>query len=790
MSVKSLTVVFLLTLSFLFAENSNRTCTISGRITNEHNEPLPNCNVMVKQIGEGTASDTRGYYSLKLPAGNYTLEYKFVGYQNVTREITISEGQTSLTINIKLKQSTITQKTVTVTGEREELTISAQKLESMDIHNMPTVYSDVLRSIKILPGVTSNNELSTSYNVRGGNYDENLIYLNGYEIHRPFLLRKGVEENQSLVNPDMVEDLSFYGGGFPARFGDKLSSALEVKYKTGSSTKIEGKARADLLNAGLTFRNKYKNLSWTVGGRYAYPGIFLEGLQTKGDFNPEFYDVQAILNYEFSKNVNLELFGISASNKFDLTPKDWVGNFHGFSREDFREIKIEFEGNKDYNYNTQLLGLKLQSKLTDNSFFKISFAHYYTKEEEKIDLIGDVYYSENALDFLGPIEYDFVKKQFEEADNYLELKTFEIHPTFRLNLKKHSLLLGFTYKVQQFENSIDEKFWEVGDSLILTPVPEETDRFNDIDLKSYSAYIQDVITFSDKFQLNLGIRGSYYDYNEETLISPRVSAHYYYSPVTTFRFSAGFYAQQPFIYELRSVEDLEATKLKSQKSIHLIAGWEQKFLNNTELNVEAYYKILDDILPYHIDDVKLVYESTNANEGFAFGVDVLLKGEVLPGTRNWIGYSYLNTKEREKETSDYTRRILDQTHTLQLFIQDKGKKNKKLQSHLRILMGSGFLFHPRTIGVDPETKEEALVVNNDRIDEFSRFFRADMGLTWRMKFSNDWKLVVVAEVLNVFDNKNALSYSFQHVIPGSKVPFRVPHLLSRRTVNIGAQLTF
>ncbi|MFA8342619.1 MAG: TonB-dependent receptor domain-containing protein [Rhodothermaceae bacterium] len=789
MSVKSFAVVFLFTFALLFAGNNAKTCTIHGKITNEFNESLPNCNVMVKQLSEGTASDASGYYSLKLSPGKYTLEFKFVGYQNETREITISEGQTNLVLNIKLKQSTITQETVTVTGDREELTISAQKLESMDIHNMPTVYSDVLRSIKILPGVTSNNELSTSYNVRGGNYDENLIYLNGYEIYRPFLLRKGVEENQSLVNPDMVQDLSFYGGGFPARFGDKLSSALEVKYKTGKESKIQGKARADLLNAGLTFRSKYKNLSWTIGGRYAYPGIFLDGLQTKGDFNPSFYDVQAIVKYDFSKNTNLEFFGIHATNKFDLTPKDWVGNFHGFSRLDFRELKITFDGNKDYNYTTQLFGLRLSTKLSDNSLFKISGASYYTKEEELIDLKGDVFYSENAQEILGPKEFVYIKRQFEKADNHLELKTYEIQSSFRINLKNHSLLAGFVYKTQKYENSIDEKFWEIGDSLILTPEPEITKKFNDLDLNSYSGYIQDVITFSDQFQLNLGVRASYYDYNEETLISPRVSAHYYYSPVTTFRFSAGYYAQQPFIYELRSVDDPKETRLKSQKSIHFIAGWEQKFLNNTELNVEAYYKKLDDILPYHIDDVKLVYEDKNSNEGYAFGLDVLLKGEVIPGTRNWIGYSYLNSKERKKGTSEYTRRLLDQTHTLQLFIQDKGKKNKNIQSHLRVLVGSGFLYHPRTIGKDADGNE-ALIVDNDKVEEFSRFFRADMGVTWRTTLKNGWKLVIVAEVLNVFNNKNALSYSFQHVIPGSKVPFRVPHLLSRQTFNIGAQLTF
>jgi len=788
-SVKSFAGVFLLTFAFLFAGSIKTTCNIHGRITNEFNEPLPNCNVMVKQLGEGTASDANGYYSLKLPAGVYTLQFKFVGYQKEERKIILQKSQQNLVLNIRLKQSTITQETVTVTGEREELTISAQKLESMDIHNMPTVYSDVLRSIKILPGVTSNNELSTSYNVRGGNYDENLIYLNGYEIYRPFLLRKGVEENQSLVNPDMVQDLKFYGGGFPARFGDKLSSALEVKYKTGSKGKIEGKARADLLNAGITFRNKYKNLGWAIGGRYAYPGIFLKGLQTKGNFNPSFYDIQVILKYDFSKSTNLEFLGINASNKFDLTPKDWVGNFAGFSRKDYRELKIIFEGNKNYNYKTRLLGLRLKSKFSSNSLFKISAASYYTKEDESINLKGKVYYSETAQNILGPKKFDFVKNQFQYANNYLELKAYEIHSSFRINFNKHSFLAGLIYKKQKFENSIDEKFHEVGDSLILTPEPEITRKFNNLNLDVYSSYLQDIITFSDKLQLNLGIRASYYNYNKETLISPRISAHYYYSPVTTLRFSAGYYAQQPFIYELRSVTNLQTDKLKSQKSIHIIAGWEQKFLNNTELNVEVYYKKLDDIIPYHIDEVKLVYKNKNANEGYAFGLDVLLKGEIIPGTRNWIGYSYLNSKERKKGTSSYTRRLLDQTHTLQLFIQDKGKKTKNIQSHLRILVGSGFLYHPRSIGKNANSKE-VLIVNNDKTDEFSRFFRADMGVTWRTKFKNGWKLVIVAEVLNVFDNKNALSYSFHHVIPGSKVPFRVPHLLSRQTFNLGAQLTF
>lgn len=764
----------------------NKDFYIRGKVLNENNEPLPLCNIIVKENDLGTSTDEKGNFSLKLPEGNHRLDIRYVGYQPYSTTIKTGPGSKDNYI-FKLVPLSYEQKEVTVLAEREELTISAQKLLSIDIKNMPTIYSDVLRSIKILPGVSSNNELSSSYNVRGGNYDENLLYLNGYEIFRPFLLRVGVEENQSLVNPDMVKDLKFYGGGYPARFGDKMSSALEVDYKSPKSELVSGTLRVNLLNAGLSLSKKInKDFNLSVGFRYAYPGFFLKGLQTKGSFNPKFYDVQILSDYNLSENSNLELFIISAYNKFNLTPSDWEGHFQGLFRGDYREIRVEYQGDKKYDFGTNLFALRYKTNLDKNVELSTSLAVFNSDENENVDLEGKVFYSESATPIIG-LEPQYLKTKYDFRDNGVKMRNIEGNFVLQIRKNEHLITGGISYKNNLINYNINEKSYETGDSLIMES-PLLNSRNNKFSNYQISLFAQDIITLSEKLQANIGLRNSYISYNKEYLFSPRISLHYYPDNKTTFRLSTGIYYQPPFYYEMRN--NKSGNTIYSQKSIHFIAGFEKQ-MKNLELNIEAYYKDMHNLLAYYIDELNLVYDPDKKMKAFAWGVDLLIKGQIIPGTRNWISYSYLDTKEREmNSTNPYKRRLLDQTHSLQLFIQDEGGKSRDIKAHLRIFLGSGFLYHPRSIKENPVSGNQEIVIDFDQTREYSKFLRFDLGLSWYKKIGERIEMTVNAEVLNVFDNVNALTYSWVHVMPENKFPFQVASVLSRRNINLGVTLNF
>ncbi len=324
-------------------------------------------------------------------------------------------------MSVKLIPTVLVQNEVNVKGEKENLSPVIQEIKEKDLDKMPNMYSDVMRSVKILPGVTSNNELTSAYNVRGGNFSENLIYLNGYEIFRPFLIDQGVEESQSIINQNMVSNLQFYNGSFPARYDDKMSSALEVNYKNNSKEYLNGEVNVNLLNMGITLQDKMKNFSWMVGFRDAYPTLFLTKLQTAGKYKPKFIDFQFFGTYDFSKNSSLQLLFLNASNKFDLTPENSAGQFQ-VSTLDIRQVLLKYTGSQIYNFNTNLTGLKYFQNIS-RKVKSISSASFYTiNESENKNLYTNIYYSDDAFN-----PYDnqrYLKTRLEKSDNSLKINIF------------------------------------------------------------------------------------------------------------------------------------------------------------------------------------------------------------------------------------------------------------------------------------------------------------------------------------------------------------------------------
>lgn len=509
----------------------------------------------------------------------------------------------------------------------------------------------------------------------------------------------------------------------------------------------------------------------------------MKTLQTQGDYKPTFSDIQVLTNYKVTDNSELEFFGVYAENKFDLTPDKWEGHFGGIGRGDFRALTLDYDGTQEYSYYTGLGGLKYKHQLTNDLGVQLSYAKYYTKEKEYRNLTSEVYYSPDAGN--PEDDMDYLKTRYEYSDSYMQLESDRLKALTRLDLSNHSLLLGAEYRFVDVTNKIDDSFNENGDSVLsITPVVRKVNEKNS--LNSFSLFLEDDIRLSEEINANVGVRYLNYEYTNEKLISPRFNISYFHSPVNSFNFSYGVYYQPPFLSELR---DPGLENIKAQKSTHYVLGWEHVFPNQLKMHAEAYYKEMDNIIPFYFERMKMTYLRGNVREGYAYGLDVMVEGEIVPGTRSWIGYSYLDSKERDKGTAKYRRRLYDQTHSLQIFLQDKFKKHPNWQAHTRFVIGSGQLFYTRNIEKDPATGYEQIKVDLNSPEEYLLYLRVDMGCSAAFKLSEKTNLLVVAEVLNMFNQYNIMGYEWAQVMSDIKYAFRIPQILSKRFFNLRVELS-
>ena len=497
--MKLAVLILLLPFSFLTAQSNQ--LLIYGKVLNfQTNMPISDVNVSVITKTWGTTTDSIGNFSLKIPKGSYKIKFSFVGFEDNVKKIIPKKNENEIKLTIKLIPKVLVQNEVKVKGEKENLSPVIQEIKEKDLDKMPNMYSDVIRSVKILPGVTSNNELTSAYNVRGGNFSENLIYLNGYEIFRPFLIDQGVEESQSIINQNMVSNLQFYNGSFPARYDDKMSSALDVNYKNNSKEYLNGEVNANLLNMGITLQDKIKNFSWMAGFRDAYPTLFLTKLQTAGKYKPKFVDFQFFGTYDFTKNSRLQLLFLNASNKFDLTPENWEGHFQ-VSRYDVKQVLFKYSGNKIYNFNTNLTGLKYFQTISRKVKSISSISYYTIDESENKNLYANIYYANDAYNPYDNQKY--LKTRLEKSDNSLKINIFDIQSSIDYKESIHNIEAGVKFRLSKMDNSLNESAVEsaVEDSVL--DLPYSAVAKQNLDFNSFSSYVQDEIIFSDKFHTNI-----------------------------------------------------------------------------------------------------------------------------------------------------------------------------------------------------------------------------------------------------------------------------------------------
>jgi hypothetical protein len=779
-------MLFLLTIlvtSLSFSQNS--TGSITGTIIDsETKEPLVGANILVEGTRNGTSSNLDGYFNLDLTKGIHTIRFSFIGYDNQRQVFQISKDKRKYDLRILLQAKAILEDQVTVTGEKIAPTTVVQNIEAKEIQSMPNLHNDAMRSVKVLAGVASNNELSSGYNVRGGSFDENLIYINGFEIYRPFLLRQGVEENQTLLNQDLISGMKFYNGAFPVSYGDRMSSALDVEYLKKNTNNFSGSVRADAFNVGASIKTGNETYKLGVGFRYAYPQLFSGSLQTQGDYEPSFSDFQLSTTYNFTDNTSIELLGVYANNQFALRPDNWIGNYGGFVRGDYRELEIDYDGENSFEYKTALLGLRLKHYFSDNLKWTLSISDYYTTETENRNTSGRII--NNGSAYTDEDDGDYQKTRFEFADNAITLNSLRLRNEFNYKFTNHSISFGTEYRFVGLDNSVNERLYETGENTLLQ-VPIDKRFSESTKLNNFSAFIQNDINIAEGFTANIGLRYLRYEYTNENLLSPRLNLTFIESPVNIFTFSWGYYHQAPFINELRN-PDLR--KIKSQQSIHYVFGWERVLNPTLKLTSEIYYKDLDNLIPYYFDELKMVYLNGNTREGFSYGLDIQLDGELVKGMRSIIGYSYLDSRERDKGTTKYQRRLADQTHTINVFLQDKMPKHPNWQAHMRFLLGSGFLFYNRSTYRDLNTGNTVIDVDINNPEEYFLFFRVDLGLSAAFDVTESSKITAVAEVLNVFNQLNYSSYDWIQVFEEYNSPIRIPRVLSSRFFNFRVEYRF
>lgn len=770
--------LFLLVYSITFSQTD--LIKLTGKIVNKNSkDPIPNCNIVLNNEG-GTVSDDSGFFIFKLSQGKYRIIASHIGFKTDTTEILIKNDKKTLYLEIELIPSDIIQEEVNVYGKVKYSTVDVQVLTTEEIKKIPSFNYDVLQSITILPGVTANNELSSDYNVRGGNFNENLVYLNGYEIYRPFYIRNGMQENQTIANSDLVKDLNFYNGAFSADLGDKLSSALEINYLDTFQTNLGGKIRANLLNSGLSLHNRNENINWSAAFRYTYPKLFMKGQQMDGSYSPSFRDGQLTANYSITPNDKIELLAIYAMNNFDLTPSNWQGSFTPYPLE-VDIISGNYSGYKLYSFNIGLFGIKYLKTLNSSAHFTMSVSSYLMKEKENNNLSGNFYYSQDQNNFEN--DKEFLKTTYETADDNLNLKAYELKAILSIKNNSNYFSSGLDFQLKNLDGNINENYYETGPQATQT-VPEINIKDLIFNLNSIGAYVQEEILLNKRWKLNAGVRYLHYSYNKENLLSPRAGISFYPSDRHTLKFIFGYYYQPPFFQELKNTN---GQILKSQRAIHYVLGWDFQFLEHVKLLTEAYYKKLDRLIPFNLDEVKIEYLADKITNGYAYGFDVQVQGEFVKGAQSWVSYSYLNTKE--KYNGIYLRRLLDQTHTLQIFLQDRFPKYPNWQAHVRMLVGTGYLFYPEFIKTNANGKKYLYTDYTNRI-EYSPNLRTDMGLTAEFDFDDDKKITFKAEVLNLFNKHNNAGYKWIQVRKDSNSAIAIFQQISERFFNIGAEFEF
>ncbi len=766
--------------------------TLQGKVVDDNSEPLEFVSVACMQQGKMTMTSLKGEFSMQLhSADSVVIRFSMIGYKTKTRVLRKPRGKQTLQITMYSNDNTL--EGVTVTDTRRQ-TSQTQELKKEDIKTMPSVSGNAVEElIQSQAGVSTHSELSSQYNVRGGSFDENSVYINNVEIYRPFLVRSGQQEGLSVINPDMVEKIGFSTGGFEAKYGDKMSSALNIAYR--KPKKFEANISASLLGASAFVGVSNKKLSWSNGLRYKTTKYLLGSMDTKGEYEPTFIDYQTYFTYAPNKRWNISFMGNISDNHYNFTPEDRETSFG--TLESVKAFKVYFDGKENDIFRTYFGSLNITRNFGENTSLSLIASAFHTKEQEKYDIQGQYWLTQTETsENLGVGTY------FQHARNYLNAHVESVKLLYQSKVKKHEIEGAFTFKKEHItENSVE---YEMRDSSGYS-IPHTLDELNliysmraknELDANRIEAYMQDCYRFTSKgehtlFTLNYGIRFSHWSYTKETIVSPRLSLGIIpaFNHNVTMRFATGLYYQAPFFKEIRDTSTVNGItyaslnkKAKSQRSIHFIAGFDYRFTMNKrpfKFSAEAYYKALSNLVPYSVNNVKVVYYGDNMSTGHAAGLDLKLYGEFVPGTDSWISFSLMSTSMKLNGKS--IPLPTDQRYSVNFFFTDYFPGTKRWKMSLKLAFADGLPFSA------PHKELESNVFRA------SAYRRADIGLNY-LAVSNAEKkkphalknMWIGLECLNLFGINNVNSYYWITDVTGQQ--YAVPNYLTGRQIN--ARFTF
>ena len=781
--------------------------TFKGTVTDSLNQAVPFTNIIIKATQEGSISDEQGHFSFTTSSPlPFSILISSIGYQTKEIEIrTVSEAQ-NLNIKLLRKHENINQ--VDVKGQLTDQSFT--KIDPNLSNRLPDAGGGNIEGlVKSQMGVSSNNELSSQYRVRGGNYDENLVYVNDIEIYRPFLIRSGQQEGLSFVNPNLISSIKFSPGGFEAQYGDKMSSVLDVRYKQPET--LQGSVSASFLGASAHVEGQSKNqrFSAITGLRYKSNQYLLGSLDVTGDYDPTFFDAQTFLTYRLSDKWKLEALGYYSQNNYSFVPVDRETSFGTIS--EAKKLTIFFDGQEKDLFQTGLAALSLKLFPNTNSQYKLTAMGYRTYEEETYDIQGQ-YWLQNIenLDGTTPDPKDGIQNigvgtNLEHARNNLLGVINNVAFQGKHQLKDHLLTWQVKYQHEYFKDYINE--WEMRDSAGYSlPYSDKEVRFvyaYNANLKTSSnrvtAFVQDEFKWNTKngfVTINAGLRANYWDFNNELLISPRLNVLYHpnTNKKTRYRLAGGLYYQSPLYREIRMPDGQLNTNIKAQKSLQFVAGIDHLFEamgRPFKLTSEAYYKHMTDLNPYQVDNVRVRYSGKNNAKGYATGIDFKLNGEFVQGIESWANLSimkseedilddsYIETDEEGHETivyPGYIPRPSDQRVSFSLFFQDYLPNNPSFRVNLNLLFATGLPFGP------PQSPRYMAV------HRMPAYRRVDIGFS---KDLTQWlnkrnKLVrecwIGLEVFNLFDISNTISYFWVRDIHNRQ--YAVPNYLTSRRINL------
>lgn len=789
------TIIFQIICLLVTVTASAQTFTLQGRVTDENNEPIEFASVSCLKQGKMTMTSLKGEYSMQLhSADSVVIKFSMIGYKAKTRVLRRPRGKQTLQIVLHSDENQLGE--VTVTGKKIE-TGQMEDISKDHLKSLPSASGNAVEElIQSQAGVSTHSELSSQYNVRGGSFDENSVYIDNVEIYRPFLVRSGQQEGISVINPDMVEKISFSTGGYEARYGDKMSSALNIKYR--KPKKFEATASASMLGASAFIGVSNKKVSWSNGFRYKTTKHLLGSMDTKGEYSPTFIDYQTYLTYTPNKRWEIKLLGNISDNHYNFTPEDRETKFG--TMENVKAFQVYFDGQEKDVFRTFFGAVGITRNFGEKTSLSLIASAFNTREQEKYDIQGQYWLTQTETsENLGVGTY------FQHARNYLKAHVESAKLLFKTKYKKHDIEGAFTFKKEKItENSVE---YEMRDSSNYSIPHTGKDLYmiysmrakNVLDANRIEAYVQDAFRFTSNnektlYTLNYGVRLSHWSYTKETIVSPRVSLGIIpaFNENITMRFATGLYYQAPFFKELRDTTTQNGityaslnSKAKSQRSIHFIAGFDYRFrMNNRpfKFTAEAYYKALGNLVPYSVNNVKVVYYGSNESSGHAAGIDLKLYGEFVPGTDSWLSLSLMNTSMKLNGKS--IPLPTDQRYTINMFFTDYFPGTDRWKMSLKLALADGLPF---------SAPHQELESNVFRAPAYKR---ADIGLSYRLlnnegkqrkhiQLRNVW---LGAECLNLFGINNVNSYYWITDVTGGQ--YAVPNYLTGRQINFRVTVDF